>query len=910
MVRAVAKLVLTDLSAHLKSSVFNTTPIATQEDGFFKLPPLGLLGGRESLDPEATDDAQTTENITAETDPGSDVWTGLDQPTKAGPSLRTWESFIKGTPPNSQPLFLTEAGSSAYDALLSWNVDPLELKNTDVSVVESKAYFASLLALSLGRESVLFFKDDIHHSFRPALPKMRISGYSADVLQGLEKQCLACGTSFLELREFVRKTYSKNASRCGVALASALDELLQAIEQNIVAHGPNPRSLLQLQSIIKGIWAVLAPFQRLTSKLRPNTSDEEILSLVFGHASSLENSEEWLREIMQEVVRRVSRPWTEFLEEWIGTRKEEGIPFNKSSVGESKGFVKVDAEVYTDDFGEEVEDVDFRLDRSKMPHFMPDDVAQTVFETGRNLRFIRTSHPEHPLAQPDIVGTSKPPQAEWLYDWDAILQLESRVTDYRERLLDSMDGCQRSVLSSTENDTRRADPPARPALDLFTLDERHMEEHILASIDQLNAPVRELEKESPLGRVVQEGLGSRSQLCRIAPKTQPHWSLVPVLSFAGIVAAQAQVVNRESLRLLFRSHDLRGHLKLQRDFQLFGNGMFSSRLSHALFDPELETAERQAGVARQGGVMGLRLGGRDTWPPASSELRLALIGVLTETYNSQSRLTGVPRFVSRDASDLPGDLSFAVRDLSEEEIDKCLNPDSLEALDFLRLSYKAPPELSFILTPMILVQYDRIFKLLLRVRRMVYMVNQLWRDVINRNDDFDEVSCRFVREARHFVNSIASYFLDIGVAVPWQVFEDKLDKIQASLDNRVAEKLESPEQLHEFHSNVLNAIMLALFLRKRQQPVLKLLEEIFSIILDYAKAIRLRSGQESPTQFYSCFKKKAQVFLTICRGLTEKSRMGSKKDESKGLGLDGIGDESIVSQLLLKLDMNNYYANH
>lgn len=800
---------------------------------------------------------------------------------------------------------------------MSWTVDPLELKNTDVPVVEENAYFASLLALALGRESVLYFKDENTRSFRPALSKMRISGHSADVLQGLERQCLACGTNLLELREFVRKTYSKNSSRCGISLASALDQVLQAVEQNTVAHGPKPRSLLQLQAIIKGISAVLTPFQRLTSKVRPNTPDEETISVVFDQASSLEHSEEWLREIMQEVLRRVSRPWTEFLEEWIGTRREEDTPFTKSSVGESKGFVKVEAEVYMDDFGAEAEEVDFRLDRSKMPHFMPDDVAQTAFETGRNLRFIRNAHPEHPLAQPDVVGTTKPPQADWLYDWDSILQLERRVADYQERLLDSIDECRGSNHPSTKSVASRLEQPLQPSLDLFTFDAHRMEAHILASIDQFNAPVFNSKSENPLDRVVQQRLGLRSQHNAIAPNTQPHWSLLPVLSFAGIIAAQAQVVNRETLRLLFRSHDLRGHLKLQRDFQLFGNGVFSSRLSHALFDPDLERADRQAGVARQGGVMGLRLGERDTWPPASSELRLALMGVLAETYSStQSQPSGTSRFASRDTSDLPGDLSFAVRDLSEEEIDKCMNPDSLEALDFLRLSYQAPSELSFILTPMILMQYDRIFKLLLRVLRMVYVVDQLWRDIISRPDEADEVSYRFVREARHFVSSIASYFLDIGIALPWAAFEEKLDQIQASLGNRVAEKLESPEQLREFHSNVLHAIMVALFLRKRQQPVLKLLEEVFTIILQYAKAIRLRnaevdrSGGEFPTQLYGRFKKKVQVFLAVCRALTEKSRTGTKRDQNKGFGVDGIGDESIVSQLLLKLDINEYYSKH
>ena len=369
---------------------------------------------------------------------------------------------------------------------------------------------------------------------------------------------------------------------------------------------------------------------------------------------------------------------------------------------------------------------------------------------------------------------------------------------------------------------------------------------------------------------------------------------------------------------------------MHRDFQLFGSGMFLSRLSHALFDPDLESAERQAGVARQGGVMGLRLGGRDSWPPASSELRLALMGVLTESFDSDNDfVVNRATSISRDASELPGDMSFAVRDLSQEEIDKCMNPDSLEALDFLRLSYKAPTALSGIITPVILTQYDRIFKLLLRIMRMVYVVNQLFRDVNARTSrwaDPEDISFRFTREAHHFVSGITSFFMDAGVAIPWQAFEAKLDKIEADLKNPSntksnPDKVESPDRLREFHSRVLDRIMLSLFLRKRQQPVLNLLEEIFSAVLEYAKFSRTKAigknqapdGEEmnEMQRLYGKFKTKVQIFITVCRALTEKSRSTSNKvSDDLGLKQEGIGEDHMVAQLLMKLDMSDYYTKH
>lgn len=835
---------------------------------------------------------------------------------------QTWDAFITRTIPTYKPMFVSEAGPAAYDALLCWSLDPLQLNNEDVPVVEAKTYFSSLLALALGHESIFFSKQN--RSFKPTLPKMRISGYSHHVLQGLEKICHTCGSTMSELRAFVQSTYSQHSTRCGVALASVLDQVLQVVHQHVAVEGRNPRSLLQLQRTIKGVMAILGPFKKLTSQLHQGYSDEELISLVFHQSYSVEHDEENLRHMMRETLRRVSRPWTEFIEEWIGTRQEEGIPLTKSDLGRSKGFVKIEGETYMDDFGQEVTEVDFRLDRKKVPRFMPDDVVETIFETGRNLRFIRSCHPDHPLAQPGVIAASYPPKAEWLYDWGAILQLEARVSQFRDKLLDAV----QESSSDTQDSTLPRDPASASSkfkLQFFGVDANALDERIEASMNQFSQPIVSPGSEDSLGQIVRQRLRGNYRPPAIHTDSTPHWSLLPVLSFGGIASAQAQVVNKESLRLLFASHDLRGHLKLQRDFHLLGNGLFCSRLTHALFDPELETAERQIGIARQGGVMGLRLGGRDSWPPASSELRLALMGVLAESYDSQlGRGKQRSESSSAESTALPGDLSFAVRDLSPEEIDRCMNPDSLEALDFLRLSYKTPSELTSIITPVILIQYDRIFKLLVRVLRLLYVIDQMFRDVNSGGSGWknpSSASYRFVIEAHHFISTIAAYFLDTGVALPWKVFEDKLDKIQADLDDPKSEngpeKLQSPDKLREFHSHVLERITMALFLRKRQQPVLKLLEEIFNSVLQFAKYSRLQAlgyddlpheGQTAET-LYRGFRKKVQIFITVCRGLSEKSRIGGKRvDEDKGLHHDGTGEESMVAQLLMKLDMFEYYS--
>lgn len=913
----------------VSSNLFDAARVDLDENEFFKLPSIEPSQDERVDKTIAQEDVKhaPTESV-ASIEDASDLWIGLDKVVGKPPEHRTWEAFASMSSTTTQAHLVSEAGPAVYDALLCWSIDPLQLKNADVPTVESGAYFSSLLASALGQESIFFHRDDKRQTFTSALPTFRISGYSRDILQGLEKQCLSCGTMILHLHSFVQSTYVKRTTRCGIALASALDQILKVVQQHVAVNRRQHRSLLQLQSTIKGLLDILEPFQKLTLKLRRGYTDEDVLSIVFHQAYSIDYGEEQLREIMREVLRRVSQPWIEFLEEWIGTRREEGIPFTKSNEGDRRGFVKVEAQTYTDDFGQEIEEVDFRLDEDKMPLFMPDDIAKSIFETGKNLRFIRTCHPEHPLAKPDLLSRVQPPKAGWLYDWDAIQQLEDRVATYRRDLLAAIQKTRDEAQSLPGGDKNHSlFSKDVHQLEFFGVEEQQIEQRILASIDHLNQPLTDDTAEDALGRIVRQRLSGAYQSLASDLDFAPHWSLLPVLSFGGIASAQSQIINQESLRLLFSNHGLRSHLRMHREFHLFGNGMFSSRLSHALFDPDLETAERQAGVARQGGVMGLRLGGRGNWPPASSELRLALMGVLADSFGAgeglpKQKLTGI----SRDSSELPGDMSFAVRDLSQEEIDKCMDPDCLEALDFLRLSYKAPEALAPIITPVILMQYDRIFKLLLKILRMVYVVDQLFLDVNGRSSrwkDPGDVSYRFTREAHHFVHGVASYFLNTGVAIPWQAFENRLDKIESYLNSsdatKAPDKVESPDRLREFHSQVLDRIMLTLFLRKRQQPVLKLLEEIFSLVLHYAKHSRMEAigkarsdtkGQEAG-RLYKTFKKKIQIFVTVCRGLTEKGPSSSRTfDDELGLKQDGIGDDNMVAQLLMKLDMCDYYTKH
>lgn len=833
------------------------------------------------------------------------------------PSCKAWEDFNDGLTLAHRPMFISEAGSAAYDRLLAEPEDFLNMKNAEVPVVEQTAYLSALLQLALAQDSRLFRREPNTTTFVPVLGRMRIAGYSALIIEELEKESAACGKAMLDLASFAKRIYNKRASRCIVAFASAITRTIQLVHEAVILNTSPPKSILQLQHIIRNIAAVLRPFQKVSREMNTSSTDEEMLTILYNYASLSDNDESYARDVSRELLQTISRSWIEFMEEWMGTANETGVLLSKTDVGSRKGFIAVVAETVTDDFGREAEDVDYRLVQSGLPEFLPNDIAQSLLQAGRNLRFIRSFHPAHLLARQEAVVSQRPPKVQWVYCWADVLELAQEVKSYRERLVAAIANYDTAAIPPQTELSDAAD-----VLQFFGASQDELEKRFAASMQLLSQPAQTNKDCDVMGDIIRCRLVSESSPVVNADE-EPHWALLPALSFGSLALAQAQVVGRECIKLMFDKHNLLGHLQLQRSFQLLGNGMFCSRLSHALFDPDLEASERQRGVAREGGVIGLRLGGRDTWPPASSELRLALMGVLKESHMNET--DSAWKYTFRDTQEMPGDLSFAVRDLSEEEIAKCMDADSLEALDFLRLSYTSPPELQAIITPMHLLQYDKIFKLLLRVLRMLYVTNVIFRDVNlgwGRFSFVNNVRYRFVRESQHAVSCIASYFLDVGVAGPWASFERSLANIRADLDKPFAAEITAssvtgPEHIQELHSAMLQQITQNLFLRKRQVPILELVEGLFTCILKYKKYIRLEDlgrleevrALQTPEGLYQDLKQHLQMFLVVCRQLSDKAKASSaKKAEESERDEQGISGAGKLEQLLTKLDFYDYYA--
>lgn len=878
--------------------------LSLPDDGYFKLPPDLNAESR----PEATADEETVSidhgslkspHPESEADP----WMFHQDTAPEAANFKTWDGFDVPEAQLIPPIFITEAGTDAYDSYLASENNPCGIQShASHKTLEPNAYSACLLAMALGRDSVLFSWNAEKKTFQSSLPFSKAPGYSAESLSAILPLCTSCGQAYRRLRSFIDKTYSSSASPPRVALANALDSLLLVVQDELGRRGLTTVSILQLQSLVRPTYRLLSYYYRLVIKIKRSTNDADLLSLIYNEAQSAEMSEPVLRDTMGQILRIVSTPWTEFVEEWIGLRPEEGTRINKSGPG--KGFVEVENNVWIDDQGFELEEPDYVLDSDNMPGFVPDDVAQVIFETGKNIRFLQESHSQHPMASISITNTTTVPKLEWQYDWESITRVEEKALEYQRAVLELLQKTQDASGTTSQHRLNSFMDQNDGQLQVFGKNEQDLQRTMLASIANLERPIETKETWNQLSHIIRQNLfdGQHNGESTVADFS-PHWSLLPLLSFGPMVYTQARLVNRECLRLLFSEHGLRKHLAVQRAFQLLGNGMFSSRLTNALFNPDMETTERRSGVSRSGVTMGLRLSSRENWPPASSELRLALMGVLTESYQQES---------GADGNGLPGDLSFAIRDLSTEEMERCMDQGSLEALDFLRMSYKPPQALAPVITTASLLKYDRIFKLMLRVLRMLFVVDQLFRDIVLQAShwaNLEDACVRFRVEAHHFVTNIARYFFDIGIDQPWRRFQAWLDKIEKGLQDSGLDKsaaIVSPKRLGEEHEQTLDNIAQALLLRKKQQPVLKLLEEIFTQILRFAKQARSHAPNDQDSEdikrMYKAFREKVEIFITVCRGMGEKA--GSRNDRAAARR----SQESELAMLVLMLDMSNYYT--
>ena len=845
-----------------------------------------------------------------------DVW-GFAQLDEIGydqQKLGTWDRFY-GHAIKEPTTYFSEAGphtlNAAFSSINEASNEIKSIKQSEGGFVQSDRYLSALFNIGLGRESAFFEHQSEKSSFSIRVERYRLSGHSTVSIGSITSEFIHNGNQMRGLQSFVDHAYAlPEPFPAMIAFAGSVSSILAVITEHLTRPARIPHSLLQLQSLFYRPSLILGCLYEVVLKIRDSKNDVNLLSEIYNWSEDLDHVDVSLHPIVLQLLGSTSKPWLEAVGSSIGLQ-----PKNSWSTG-----LNLKKRSYLEE-----ESLDSIPTSSVMPSFIAEDDATVLVQTSKGLSLLETHSPNNVLITSAISHKFNPPELEWHFGWTDIERIQSKAKLYETRLL-------QALKSSSGHDSRLKDmAPRHESLSEYQDWPFGIPEDVSltqVTVSHFNSGnllhgTQSSSEDNLLHKSVKHALMANATMNEDS-SFAPPFSITPLLSFSPIISSQARLINLACFQLIFKQYNLRAHLALQRQYQLFGDGVFVSRLSQALIDPDLSSTQRHKGLIRTGKV-GLNLGARESWPPASSELRLALMGILKECFRSGNKDPTVKRL----DEELPGGLSFAIRDLSHDEIERCLDPNSIEALDFLRLQYKPPPPLDMIFTVSVLEKYDSIFKLLLRLTRIIFITNQLFRHdktITSHSKHFDIISRRFRIEARHFVMAVSSYFFESGINSIWNDFELNLDGLEKRLEtdepNSGLSQYNSLDQLQEYHEAVLDQIMSTLLLRKRQEKMMKLLEEVFSLILLFAKEVNSAKEKDlytremsGPQDLYVRFNEKVKLFVGSCKDLSSRKDHRSNKEINSGDGRKLFRYTSVrkngsdsIDQLLLRLDINDYYT--
>lgn len=808
-------------------------------------------------------------------------------------SSQRWEAFYD--PSFVEPsAYLSELGPAAFDAALVQSDNRSEKSQTVSHTFRQPPVLRSLRLVGLGFSSWLFEHDLTSNKFRSKFPQKTISGLSQSTTESLIQGFADCGARFRRLGHFTEKyLVSKTSSSSAVAMARLISNAVDALSFIILEDTAGTHSFLQLQDKFEKPSNLLILLCDLADLVEAARNDIALLSSLFQFACLNESRSPGARSLMVLTLKHVSEPWLYSMSCCLGMRGEAGC--DKTLISRIKEEAR-----------DHVKRTDATMRDSAIPTFISRQDKTAMLETCNEFVLLQQYLNDDTKATTNVYE-SQPDELSlmWHFEGSALQDDFARIQKREATLA--------SVLTSP-NDSHFSHTPSKAlpgaTEELSFLDPYGDSGHSISDQSDIAAmrmesdvfATRDLTPESDVAQAVRICLTTASH-SHILQSTYPL-SLAPHLSFAPLVESQHRVLGRACLGMLFRRHGLREHLLLQYRFHLFGDGGFAARLSQALFSEGLSPVGARRDFSQPSNYS-LSLKNRKTWPPGGSELRLALMDILSVTYFDSHTLQ------SSSTGQLPGGLSFGIRNLSEAEIAQVMDPNGLAALDFLRLQYTAPSPLDLILSEEIMDKYDTIFKLLLRVSR-VSSANLHISSLRNSDQSETKAGMRFRIAASRFTEALSSYFSQTAIVEPWHYFLARLTELEKSLDTpleHISGSISSIRELRAAHESMLDNILAGLMLRQRQVPIMNLLEEIFGIILRFSEA-RNQTGRSSPKdedieKLYDAFTSKVGTFLSVCRGLSGKQSYMASSGATSGVT---ISDK--IDDLILRLDMNGWWSAH
>ncbi|ODN94309.1 hypothetical protein L198_05165 [Cryptococcus wingfieldii CBS 7118] len=563
-----------------------------------------------------------------------------------------------------------------------------------------------------------------------------------------------------------------------------------------------------------------------------------------------------------------SGPWMSTLHAWLGL-----VPSDEEDDTDAKSQPWGDLGITRAKVNDRWQ---YDFSSKHMPVFVPREARRVLFEAGKSLRILReASNGQHPLCSTEKWDIN----VQWSWGDDN----ESGVSDIRGHLkrvrkeVECWKRSQRGSLSGSLSGRKtsrrerkgiplefRAPPSTSPPAGFQgEADPESEMERFFALLGQapgshLSAPPKKEEPDlnlwaqTPL-ETLHRFISRHSspddpllpQSCPTLPIFVSDYILAPLTQHAGIVSASLVSLYLDDLRFL-------DHLDVLRAFWLGGDVDFMERAGGALFGKDSAGAGEAAGLGKRartrarlglapgndagersaewGIGLGIGLSERSRWPPGGAELAYALRTTLMHD-DIGGMLVKENSSVWQEVEDR---VSFAIKELPEEgdtgRRARWLNPQAIEALDFLYLAYSPDPIISTLLPPLIMVKYQSVHNLLLRLSRVDLVLRTMYWDVVHQSESFDEPlkmgvdsginrpprAARFARRERivhslfpkgsqterhlqslrfkmsHFVNTFGRYVMDSAISIKWNAMRKRLGKLQQKIPGKDESRPGSP----------------------------------------------------------------------------------------------------------------------
>ncbi|KYN13049.1 Gamma-tubulin complex component 6 [Trachymyrmex cornetzi] len=336
-----------------------------------------------------------------------------------------------------------------------------------------------------------------------------------------------------------------------------------------------------------------------------------------------------------------------------------------------------------------------------------------------------------------------------------------------------------------------------------------------------------------------------------------HTSLQVYLEKSVIIPLQIQtrLVNNAIIKYLVNEHNMLSHLHSLRSYFFLLNGEFAKSLTDSLYS------------------------------------RLYAISAPIELFNSATLTNLLEKALMNSFSN-----NYAHSELlSLSAVDKpCqLYISDPNVLECLCLNYKIAWPLNIILDDMMMLQYSKVFKFLIMIGRMSWVLQEDFNIMKVERNAVNSKQYHKLQLYRHsmtqFMNALHNYLTCSVLHASWNEFEKDLQNSRTI------------DQIYLSHMNYIKRILSRCMLNTRGEKMRVCLINIFKIILKFHNRLRSQAWIVDSTDRYSHpnFKSLEQMYQSFCEWRTYMAHVAHKLATS--------GYQPHLTHFLNSLNINDMY---